>query len=64
MTEMHYLVWRKNGGRKPRFKHANIEDARTEAKRLAEMTGAKMLILAVIAEVEPPAPTPETKENP
>lgn len=63
MTEMHYLVWRKNGGRKPRFKHSNIEDARTEANRLAQLAGAKMLILAVIAEIEPPALTPEMKES-
>lgn len=57
MTEPHhYLVWRKNGGRKPAFKHASLEAAMTEANRLATETGAKFQVLAVVAKIDPPAP--------
>lgn len=53
MEALHYLVWRKNGGWKPRFKHPTLESAMTEANRLATETGAKILVLAVVAEVAP-----------
>lgn len=56
MNPLHYVVWRKNGGNKPRFKHATLEAAQQEANRLAELTGAKILILAVLDEVEPTTP--------
>lgn len=54
MEASHYLVWKKNGGRKPVFKHSSLETAQTEAERLsAENHNAKFLILAVVGEVGP-----------
>lgn len=54
MQPSHYLVWRKNGGRKPCFRHETIESAMAEAERLAKETRAKFVVLAAITEVLPP----------
>lgn len=53
MEALHYLVWRKKGGRKPFFKHKTFEGAMTEANRLCSEIGAKFYVLAVVAEVAP-----------
>ncbi len=53
MTALHYLVWKKNGGRKPCFKHQTLEAAMAEANRICSETGAKFHVLAVAAEVAP-----------
>jgi hypothetical protein len=53
MEIQHYLVWRKNGGRKPSFKHLTFEAAAQEAERLVAETGAKFIVLAVLVEFAP-----------
>ncbi|PZR78054.1 MAG: hypothetical protein DI537_42530, partial [Stutzerimonas stutzeri] len=47
-----FLVWRKSGGRAPRFRHQTLEAATTEAKRLAnERPGGTYLVLQEIVRV-------------
>lgn len=54
MNALYHLVWKKNGGRKPAFKHPTLESAMTEAARLsAENHNAKFLVMAVVAIVGP-----------
>jgi hypothetical protein len=51
MQPLHYMVWRKNGGRKPRKRHATLDAAQTEALRLIDKyPGIKFQVLAVMGE--------------
>lgn len=66
MNALHYLVWRASGHgginnkvpgtkkRFPRFRHATMESAMTEANRLSEMhPESRFIVLAAVAIVGP-----------
>lgn len=52
MNALHYFVWRKNGGRRPKRKQPSLEAATAEANRLADkFPGTKFQVLAVLSEI-------------
>lgn len=51
-----FMVWRKSGGRPPRFRHETLISAVTEAERLAaERPGGTFVVLQELCRVQAPA---------